>query len=100
MATLFIGSLRNVLINQRVKPEHFTLMLNEATDIVTAKVTKPNGQTRMAVEYVDDILNKPNHFVAQLVDLALWYHGGQMPQSRSFAEWLSDCFAKLFGITK
>jgi|LakMenEpi03Aug12_release.lakeMendotaPanAssembly.Ray.scaffolds.fasta_scaffold200340_5 hypothetical protein len=97
MMILFIGSLRNVLLDSQVNTKDITM--SEQNELVTVSVIN-RRRTKRVSWMKSEIIDNPNAFVTQLVEMANWYHGGSIPQKLSFAEWVSDVFAKPFSLSK
>jgi hypothetical protein len=85
MTILFLGSLRNVLLDHQVKAKDISIAVDEQNDLVIVAVNNRTGIKDVTASR-DKIVNDPNAFVCQLIDLAYWYHGGRIPQGESFAE--------------
>ena len=94
---LYTGALTNVLLDHQVKAKDISIAVDEQNDLVTVTVKNRKGIKDVAASR-DKIVNDPNAFICQLIDLAYWYHGGRIPQGESFAEWLSRNVSKLFGV--
>jgi len=84
-------------LDSQVNPKDITM--SEQNELVTVSVMNRRG-TKQIASMKSEIIDNPNAFVTQLVDLANWYHGGSIPQKMSFAEWVSDVFAKPFSLRK
>ena len=99
MTILYLGSLRNVLLDHQVKAKDISIVIDEQSDRVI--VTVKNGKGIQQVSALrNEIVNDPNSYICQLINLGHWYHGGRIPQGESFAEWLSRNVARLFGVYK
>jgi len=96
MTILYTATLKNVLLDSLVNAKDISIAIDQ-NDIVTVAVKTRKGIRHVAAPR-DQIVNDPNAFVCQLIDLAHWYHGGGIPQGESFAEWLSRRVSKLFGV--
>ncbi|NBW19147.1 MAG: hypothetical protein EBR82_65340 [Caulobacteraceae bacterium] len=99
MTILYLGALRNILLDHQVKAKDIDISSDEQSGLVTVTV-KNNKGSKYVSGSKDQIVNNPMSFVCYLTDLALWYHGGRIPQGESFIEWLSRNVAKLPGVYK
>jgi hypothetical protein len=97
MTVLYLGSLKNVLLDHQVKAKDISILLDEQSGLLTVTIKNRKGMKQASASR-EQIVNDSNAFVCQLIDLAHWYHGGRIPQGESFAEWLGRNVSKLFGV--